>query len=145
MSDPVKIGCLVDTTNSSCALGLEIWLDQQKIFDQDHVTDTIQFEHELSDDDCQHQLQFVIKNKLLEHTKISESGHILEDARLIISQVRFDSVLLGYTFNKLAVYSHDFNGTGVVIHDKFFGELGCNGTVTLNFTTPMYLWLLEHM
>jgi hypothetical protein len=38
-----------------------------------------------------------------------------------------------------------FNGTSEVTEDKFYSELGCNGTVSLKFTTPMYLWLLEHM
>ena len=44
-----------------------------------------------------------------------------------------------------AVYTHDFNGTQPEIEDTFFGEMGCNGTVSLRFTTPIYLWLLENM
>jgi len=46
---------------------------------------------------------------------------------------------------KLAQYQHDFNGTGNPTIDKFYGEMGCNGTVSLKFTTPIYLWLLENM
>ena len=42
-------------------------------------------------------------------------------------------------------FQHDFNGTQPEIKDTFFGEMGCNGTVSLRFTTPIYLWLLEHM
>mgnify|MGYP003352455181 CR=1 FL=1 len=42
-------------------------------------------------------------------------------------------------------YRHDYNGTGQPTEDNFFGVLGCNGTVELRFTTPIYLWLLEHM
>jgi len=42
-------------------------------------------------------------------------------------------------------YCHDFNGTQPAVVDRFHGSLGCNGTVTLKFTTPIYLWLLENM
>ena len=48
-------------------------------------------------------------------------------------------------FVEQAVYTHDFNGTSKATENKFYGELGCNGTVSLKFSTPMYLWLLEHM
>jgi hypothetical protein len=44
-----------------------------------------------------------------------------------------------------AVYTHDFNGSQPPVDDKFFGDLGCNGTVSLKFTAPTYLWLLENM
>jgi hypothetical protein len=44
-----------------------------------------------------------------------------------------------------AVYTHDFNGTQQEIQDEFYSEMGCNGTVSLKFSTPIYLWLLEHM
>jgi hypothetical protein len=44
-----------------------------------------------------------------------------------------------------AMYTHNFNSTGPSTQDKFYGELGCNGTVTVKFNTPIYLWLLEHM
>jgi len=44
-----------------------------------------------------------------------------------------------------ATYTHNFNGTQAETTDKFYGEMGCNGTVSLRFTTPIYLWLLETM
>jgi len=44
-----------------------------------------------------------------------------------------------------AVYVHDFNGTGKFVNKQFFGEMGCNGTVELKFSSPFYLWLLENM
>jgi hypothetical protein len=49
-------------------------------------------------------------------------------------------------FSEQAEYHHDCNGTAQqVILDKFYREMGCNGTVSLKFTTPVYLWLLENM
>jgi len=124
---------------------MEIWLDDQLIFDQDRVAETTAFTHELSDDDAEHELRFVLKNKTAEHTAIDDAGNIIKDACLIISDLTFDEIQLGYMFIELATYSHDFNGTGNQTQDKFYGTMGCNGTVSLKFSTPVYLWLLENM
>jgi hypothetical protein len=144
MSNKVKISCVLDTTDSSCPLGMEIWMDDQQIFNQDHLTELTPFEYELSDDDGEHSLRFVMKGKTQAHTKINESGEIISDSRLVIKDIEFDEIALKYLFNNLAVYTHDFNGTGPTTLDKFHGEMGCNGTLELKFTTPTYLWLLEN-
>lgn len=139
------ISCNLDTTDPSCALGTEIWLDDDCLFNDSHITGLTHFEHSLSDSDAQHQLRFILKGKMPEHTIISESGEILKDARLIIKDLSFDDIALGQIFIDQAVYTHDFNGTAPQTQDKFYQEMGCNGTVQLNFSTPVYLWLLENM
>jgi len=99
----------------------------------------------MPDDEAEHDLRFVLKNKTAEHTQIDEAGNIVNDARLKITDMAFDEIQLGHMITEQAVYDHDFNGTGVMSQHKFYGEMGCNGTVSLKFTTPVYLWLLEHM
>ena len=127
-------------------LGFEAWIDQRKFLDLDHVKETQPVTVELDDqDDAEHELRLVLKNKTAEHTQVDEQGNIITDARLLITDVAFDEIRLGHMFFEQAVYTHDFNGTGAITQDKFYGELGCNGTVSLKFATPMYLWLLEHM
>ena len=37
----------------------------------------------------------------------------------------------------------EINGTQESVDDDFFGTMGCNGTVRLKFSSPVYLWLLE--
>lgn len=145
MNSNSKFSCVLDNTHKSCKLGMEIWLDDQQIFNDNHVSNQITFEHEFSDSDGEHELKFILKNKQPEHTKIDESGQIISDARLIIKEIKFDEIALGHMFTELAVYTHDFNGTGQPVQDKFYSEMGCNGTVALKFSTPIYLWLLEHI
>jgi hypothetical protein len=87
----------------------------------------------------------LLKNKQPEHTQLSGLGEILQDSCLIISNLKFDGIELGQIVNDLSVYQHDFNGTQALTTDKFFGTMGCNGTVELKFSTPIYIWLLEHM
>jgi hypothetical protein len=144
MENTVKINCNLSTSDSSVPLGMEIWLDDQQIFNQEWVTESVAFCYELPDNEAEHELRFVMKNKAAEHTVIDPDGNIVKDAWLIVSDLTFDEIMLGHTVTKLAVYTHDFNGTGNQIQDKFYETLGCNGTVSLKFTSPVYLWLLEN-
>ena len=136
---------MLDTTDASATLGFEAWLDNHKFFDTDHVQARQQIFIEISDDDANHELRFVMKNKTSDHTKVDSDGNIVADARLTITDLSFDEISLGHMVTEQAVYTHDFNGTSAIIQDQFYHELGCNGTVSLKFNTPIYLWLLEHM
>jgi len=137
--------CSVDTTAPDVPLGLEIWIDNQKLFDQAHVQGSHQVSTDFSDDDGEHELRFVLKNKLSEHTQLDANNTIVSDARITVTGIEFEGIALNQLVSDLAEYQHDFNGSGELSTHKFYGELGCNGTVSLRFTTPIYLWLLEHM
>ena len=146
MTPKVTITFNLATTDATAELGFEAWIDQRKFLDVDHVKETQPVTVELDDqDDTEHELRLVLKNKTTAHTCIDEHGNILTDARLVITDMAFDEIRLGHMFFEQAVYTHNFNGTGKTTQVKFYGEMGCNGTVSLKFATPMYLWLLEHM
>jgi len=145
MSPTVTISCILDTTNPAAELGFEAWIDEQKFVDIDHVQGKQAISMEIADEDGDHELRFVLKNKTDKHTQIDESGNIVSDATLTITDIAFDEIKLGHMATKLAVYTHDFNGTQPTIEDKFYGEMGCNGAVSLRFSTPVYIWILEHM
>jgi hypothetical protein len=124
---------------------MEIWIDQQRFFDQDHIDRSYPVEHEISDDNGDHELRFVMKNKQSDHTQVDDQGNITRDARLTVSGIAFDGIDSQYLTTVLAQYQHDFNGTGEPTTQRFHGELGCNGTLSMQFTTPIYIWLLENM
>jgi len=145
MQPVAKLSCCIGTTDASAKLGMEIWLNDHKLFDCDHVTETCQIKHELSDVDGNHELRFVLKNKLPDHTQIDEHGNIVKDARLTVSDLQFEEIELNQVFIDHATYEHNYNNTGPHTAQKFYGEMGCNGIVTLKFSTPIYLWLLENM
>ena len=146
MSNTVSISCTLDTTNPEAALGFEAWVDDQKFFDTEHVQARQPVVMEIADDDCEHELRFVLKNKTADHTQIDEAGNIIADARLIVTDLAFDEIKLGHMVTEQAVYTHNQNTQfQSTVEDKFYSEMGCNGTVSLKFSTPIYLWLLEHM
>ena len=140
-----QISCTVDSTDITSKLGLEIWFDDQQLWSTEHVSKLTTLTFDLDEDETEHELKFIMKNKKSEHTQIDDAGNIVSDSRLIVSNLAFDEIELNQVFIDQAIYTHDFNGTQPEVADKFYGEMGCNGTVSLKFTTPIYLWLLEHM
>jgi hypothetical protein len=145
MSNNVTITCTIDTTDPAATLGFEVWIDDHKFADSDHVQAQQPVVVEITDDDGEHELRFVLKNKTVDHTQVDADGNIVSDATLLVTDLAFDEIQLGHMVTEQAVYTHDFNGTQQEIQDKFYGEMGCNGTVSLKFTAPVYLWLLENM
>ena len=145
MSNTISISFELNTSDGQAELGFEAWVDDMRFADIAHVQDKQSIKIDIPDVDGDHELRLVLKNKTETHTKIDHNGTILSDATLTISALAFDEIKLGHMVTKLATYTHNFNGTKELTQDQFYGEMGCNGTVSLGFTTPIYLWLLEHM
>ena len=114
--------------------------DQIQIFNSDHVKETIQFEHAIDCTTNHYQLRFVMKNKAQAHTQIDNNNNIIKDACLKISNLTIDDYEI-HNINVLTVYQHNFNGTGPTVQSPFYELMGCNGTLTLNFSVPIYDWL----
>lgn len=142
-----EISFLVDSSDYSIPLGFEARLDGQTQFNTEHVQQSTLVKISVDDQvETEHTLELILKNKLPEHTKIDQSGQILTDAVLKIADISFDQIPIGAIVYKQARYAHDFNGTQPAVdNDEFFNCMGCNGTVTLKFSTPIYLWFLENM
>jgi hypothetical protein len=143
--DSVKFSCVISPSNTAVPLGCEVWIDDTCVFDQNHVAEPVAVSHEFSDDDGDHVLRITLKNKLPEHTRINDQGNIVSDALLGVTAISFDEIDCTQIVQDISVYRHNLNGNGPEIEDQFFGDLGCNGSVELKFTTPVYLWLLENM
>ena len=136
----------ISSTDTAVALGIQVWIDDVCVHQHSHVTETYHVRHEINDDEEKsHQLKIVLTGKTAEHTQLDDDGNITKDAMLSIRDMTFDGINIDKLVHTLATYQHDFNGTQSQCLDEFFGHMGCNGSVTLEFTTPSYLWLLEHM
>ena len=135
----------VAPSDPSCPLGVEVWVDQQQIFNTEHLTAAATVQFDLEEDDGEHELRVVLKNKLPQHTKIDAEGNIVEDAVITVNCFEFDKIGVDQVVQEQAVYHHDFNGSAAPVQDQFYGSMGCNGTLSLKFSTPIYLWLLDHM
>jgi hypothetical protein len=143
--ETVKISFDVDTSDPECPIGIEIWLDDAVLLSNNHVQEKIAFDYNIGDDDGEHELRVVLTGKTADHTKVDEAGNIVKDATLQISNVVIDDIDINQLFLEKCVYTHNFNGTQPEIADTFHGVAGCNGTISFEFSTPIYLWLLENM
>jgi hypothetical protein len=124
---------------------MEIWIDNTCLLDQAHVSESCEVAHDLDDADGEHSLRIILKNKLPAHTEIDALEQIVSDAIITVGNISFDEIDCSQIVSEQAVYRHNLNGTGPDIEDRFFADMGCNGTVEMKFTTPIYLWLLESM
>lgn len=139
-----KLGFKISATDA--LLDLAVVLDGQSQWQGRPGTDVQEISVEFEDaDDQTHVLEFILSGKTSDHTRITEQGEIVSDVTVQIKDIAFDDIVIDQIFSELAEYHHDFNGTQSVVVERFYGTMGCNGTVRLEFTTPIYLWLLENM
>lgn len=141
----VTVSFEVSPSDPVCPLGAEVWINQQQIFNTAHLTAATVVQVDLEDDDGEHELRVVLKNKLTEHTIIDAEGNIEKDAMITVSNFEFAEISVDQVVQEQAVYYHNFNGSGPATQGRFFGSMGCNGTLSLKFSTPIYIWLLENM
>jgi hypothetical protein len=133
-------------SNPEVPVGVEVWVGSQCILDQTQCTESHTVDHDFDDTvEQQHVVKIVLKNKTTEHTCVNDQGTIVSDSVLEIKNFAIDDIDIDQVVCEQAVYCHDFNGTGTETTDSFYNTVGCNGTVTLEFSTPVYLWLLEKM
>jgi hypothetical protein len=142
-----KIKLSLDIVNASAFhnMGIELWLDKTKFFDNDISPGTHHVIHEFESQDQSHYFKIRLKNKTHQHTQIDESGQIISDALITIKNVCLDEIQIDQLMCEKAEYIHDGNGSKTIAIHKFYGNLGCNGHAQLQFSTPVYLWLLENM
>ena len=145
MSDTSKISFDIATSDNTAAIGIAVWVDDTCLYQTDHLMEPKHIDHAVSDDDGEHELRIVISGKIPAHTKVDGTGNIIKDVIVNISTITIDEIDIFQLFTEKCVYTHDFNGTQSEIQDTFYGAAGCNGTISLKFSTPIYLWLLESM
>jgi hypothetical protein len=98
-------------------------------------------------DEGNHQLTFTLHNKTKYDTVVKD-GVIEKDTLIKITNIELEDIDLTsmLSLNKeLFYYEHDNNGTTQLEKHTLYDTLGCNGTATINFTTPFYIWLLENL
>jgi hypothetical protein len=145
MTDTVIISGTISPSTPAAIIGAEVWINNTCVINCEHADSAISFEHPLDDIDGEHELRIVMKHKQSAHTRLDEQGNIVQDAVLTVSDLEFDGINVMQIAVDQAEYSHNFNGSQSDSVHRFYGDMGCNGTVSMKFTTPMYLWLLENM
>jgi hypothetical protein len=98
------------------------------------------------DDSAQDQcIQLIMTGKNHTHTKIDSNGNILSDVYATVESIEFNDIEVKEVFCKGNLcYEHNNNNQTDNILDQFYGFIGCNGTIFINFYTPINFWFIEH-
>ena len=144
-ANTIFLALAINPTDPDRPLGLCVRLNGQELYRTDAVTARIVLHQFLPDQDGEHKLEIELYGKTVDHAHLDLNGNFEYDSCLRIDAVEFDDIDIMPTFQTLAQYQHNFNGTGDSVTERCYGVMGCNGTVILTFTTPIYLWLLENM
>jgi hypothetical protein len=127
-------------------IGLQIRLNNQIIFESYEALNKKVIEYKFADSqDAAQVLEIEMMGKITSDTEIDQQGNILSDRAITIENLAFDDIELGHLVVESATYTHNFNGSQDTIQDQFFGSMGCNGIVRIEFSSPVYLWMLENM
>ena len=140
------ISFAISPSNVEAPLGAEVWLDQQIVFNTESLIAAESIRVDIDDAvEAHHVLKIVLKNKRSEHTVIDADQNIVSDSLLLLSDFELEGINITQLMFDNAEYSHDFNGNGPATTEKSYGAMGCNGSLTLKFSTPLYVWLLDKM
>jgi hypothetical protein len=113
-----------------------------------YVTDTSRITMLIPDTiNTTHTIDLVISGKTDSHTTIDNEGNFVSSTMLLIKDFEIDEVCIDQyiVMPKSLPYKHNYNGHGDEVIDQFHDYAGFNGTITLEFDTPFYVWLLNNM
>ena len=99
------------------------------------------------DDNIEAEQQVTIEmcGKTTDHTTIDANGNIVHDVVVNVNKIIIDDNDVTALFcTGKQCYTHNFNGTQDSLVDEFYGVIGCNGVVSIAFTTPIFIWLLDN-
>ena len=124
-----------------------IWLDDHQIVASEIASTAIQsISFERTIDEGPHSLKIRLENKTDQDTVI-EKDEVIKDLLLNVDDITIDDISLGnllwsaeYILDKKQIYKGQ-----EIDHLDHCVNLGWNGTYILNFTSPLYVWLLEKL
>ncbi len=135
------------SANVDCVdIMLEVYINHINIFKTTAQQKIQTIVYDIDEDPAEHELKLVMSGKTSEHTIVDDNGQITSDIFFIINRLEFEELDTKELFcqGQRSRHRHSFNSTRPEFDDEFYGNLGCNGIVTIPFSTPIYLWLADN-
>ena len=134
------------STDADVPLQLTVWINDQCVTELTAVSNETLFSYPIEDiDQHTYKIRIEMSGKTDQHTKIDEQGNIVKDVLLEFSNFELMGIDIGLFMHQKVKYRHNHNGHSEPVEINFAMNMGCNGTVEFEFTTPAYLWLLENL
>lgn len=140
--EPVDISINLSSSFWKDAPKTKVYIDDNLIFDGEIVEPKeIKWSGNLSDGT--HKLVIYLYDKDKYQT-VLENDKIIKDQILNIDAISFDEIDIGYLKHTMSKYYPDKNlNAPLLVNDCV--NLGWNGRWELEFTIPIYIWLLENI
>lgn len=135
----------VEYSATNADIFLDIFLNNNLVTSNTFIKGTHQYTIEFADTD-EHAEQCVTVNmrgKTEQHTLV-KNNEIVSDVYAMIKSISIDEIDVTdlYAQGKPCYYhvGSNNNQNGPIIVDEFYGFIGVNGDVKIEFTTPMWKW-----
>lgn len=87
-----------------------------------------------------------LSGKTCKHTIINQDGDIKADSYVLIEKISLDDIDISeVVLQGRQCYHHDANGLSAPFIDEFWGYMGCNGQVKIDFTCPIGIWWMQQL
>jgi hypothetical protein len=136
------------SANTDCNdIILEVYVDHTKLFQSTARQEIQTINYNINENPADHELKLIMSGKTSKHTVVGPDGQITSDIFFIINRLEFEELDMKEIFclGRRSRHRHSFNSTQLEFDDEFYGEIGCNGTVFMPFSTPIYLWLADNL
>ena len=137
---------------------VKVLLDNELVFHQQldkesNQVEVVEFERLLKENsgNDSHRLDIVLCNKEATDTVLDSNGNIIEDMLLTINNIYIDDIELKTLLWTESKYYPQYPKNYLDEQQKAIKmitgcvDLGWNGTWSLEFTSPFYLWLLDRI
>ena len=135
------------SANANCAdIVLDVYVNKTNIFQTTAQQKIQTIIYDIDESPADHELKLVMSGKTPKHTIVDDNGQITSDIFFIVNRLEFEELDMKELFcqGRRSRHRHSFNSTQPEFDDEFYGNLGCNGIVTIPFSTPIYLWLANN-
>lgn len=101
-------------------------------------------EYEDTDEHTEQCVRVVMRGKTEEHTIVDDQDNIVYNVHAIVQKIILDDIdVTDLYVNGNPCYYHigsNNNQNGPILTDDFYGFMGLNGEVRIEFYTPMWHW-----
>lgn len=144
--ETLSFSVLLSSTNWGKLPQFSIWLNDRQFVSNTVGSTSESFKFSAELEPGTHKLKIVLENKTPSDTKL-ENGAIVDDMLLNIEDIVIDDISLGnllwsadYILDQPQVYKDK-----IITNLDNCVNLGWNGTYSLTFNSPFYLWLLDSL
>jgi hypothetical protein len=142
--EPVDISIFLSSTFWKDPPRAKVYINDDLIFDNKIVEPKeVKWSGNLTEGKHKLTVEFLDKNK---YQTIIENNKIVKDQLLNIDSISFDEIDIGYLKHTLSKYYPDqvqHKDAPLLLNDCV--NLGWNGKWEIEFTVPIYIWLLENI